>query len=189
MADNSILEPVKLYNQQFKDKFNENCEKYFDELVEKSGINIEENRQNAQRISNAVDEVTNTAGKAGRALNNASKAAMARTARNAAKRKGKSFIARNIFKGASFLSKIGIISSIIGVIVFILMIIGALSFFMNMPGMVIDGIKEWADDAWSTVMGYVVGKDYVSQKQVDNLATQMYNLRSRFGILGTCIYI
>ena len=49
MADNSILEPVKLYNQQFKDKFNENCEKYFDELVEKSGINIEENRQNVKK--------------------------------------------------------------------------------------------------------------------------------------------
>ncbi len=44
MTDNSILEPVKLYNNEFKDKFNDNCEKFFDDLVKKSGIDINENR-------------------------------------------------------------------------------------------------------------------------------------------------
>lgn len=44
MADNSIFEPRKLYESEFKEKFKENASTYFDELVEKSGVDKENNK-------------------------------------------------------------------------------------------------------------------------------------------------
>ena len=61
--DEGLLEPAKYYREQLKDKFKNETEKYFDELVKKSGLNIEENRklikeydelyQDSQKLSNA----------------------------------------------------------------------------------------------------------------------------------------
>ena len=61
--DQGLLAPAKYYREQLKDKFKNETEKYFDELVKKSGLNIEENRklikeydelyQDSQKLSNA----------------------------------------------------------------------------------------------------------------------------------------
>lgn len=60
--DEGLLEPAKYYREQLKDKFKNETEKYFDELVKKSGLNMEENRklikeydelyQDSQKLSN-----------------------------------------------------------------------------------------------------------------------------------------
>ena len=44
MEDNSIFEPRKLYENQFKSDFEKNADEYFESLVQKSGVNVEENR-------------------------------------------------------------------------------------------------------------------------------------------------
>ena len=40
MTDDSILEPLDKYNNLLKKLHHENSEKYFDDLVKKSGINV-----------------------------------------------------------------------------------------------------------------------------------------------------
>ena len=44
-AGDSILEPLTAYKTQFESAFRRNCEEYFDGLVEKSGIDLVENRR------------------------------------------------------------------------------------------------------------------------------------------------
>lgn len=44
MKDESILEPVDAYNNKLKDLHHQNVTNYFDELVKKSGIKVEENK-------------------------------------------------------------------------------------------------------------------------------------------------
>ena len=147
------------------------------------------NRQTAQNIVDGADRISDRAERTGRTLNNASRVAAANAAKNAASKSKKAFLGKTKLKALSFIAKFGIVGTIIGIIVFILMIIGALSFFMNMPGMVIDGIKDWIDDISTEIKGYVLGKDIVDEKKVKQLATNLYNLRNRFGILGICINI
>jgi hypothetical protein len=56
LADNSILEPCDLYNKEFKDKFNQNVEKYFDELVKKSMTDVEKNRTHVKAYNKLISE-------------------------------------------------------------------------------------------------------------------------------------
>lgn len=56
MADNSILEPCDLYNKEFKDKFNQNVEKYFDELVKKTKTDVEKNRTHVKAYNKLISE-------------------------------------------------------------------------------------------------------------------------------------
>ena len=54
MADDSILEPIDKYNSLFKNLHHENSEKYFDDLVKKSGINVEENKYTVKKYKNEL---------------------------------------------------------------------------------------------------------------------------------------
>ena len=45
MEDDILLEPLKAYKSVYKDAVNEEAGKFFDELVEKSKIDVEANRQ------------------------------------------------------------------------------------------------------------------------------------------------
>ena len=56
MTDNSILEPRKLYENQFKDKFKENAEEYFDNLVKESKINVDENRELVKKYKSCKND-------------------------------------------------------------------------------------------------------------------------------------
>ena len=49
MAD-EILEPLKAYNSLYKEQFNENATNYFDELVQRSQIDVEANRKTIREI-------------------------------------------------------------------------------------------------------------------------------------------
>ena len=46
-----FLSPIDYYNNELKDKHKQNVEKYFDDLVKKSGIKIEENKQTIKTIN------------------------------------------------------------------------------------------------------------------------------------------
>lgn len=54
--------------------------------------------------------------------------------------------------------------------IFFVAIVGMLSFFINMPGSVMHYLKEWADEVWTELYGYVKGKDIVSNKEINSLA-------------------
>lgn len=46
MNQTDLLEPSKLYRLELKDKHHERVEKFFDELVKKSGIDVSANQTN-----------------------------------------------------------------------------------------------------------------------------------------------
>ena len=46
--DDALLEPIKYYEGELKERFSEDADRYFDELVKKSGIDAEENRASAK---------------------------------------------------------------------------------------------------------------------------------------------
>ncbi len=54
MAD-AIDEPIDLYTNQFKEKFRENCEQYFDELCKKSNISVDENKQLVKKYEDSLN--------------------------------------------------------------------------------------------------------------------------------------
>ena len=70
--DDRILEPEKAYREYYKQRFNDNAEEYFQELVRKSGINVEENRETAKKARQAKE-------KANKSLANLSKKKALRT--------------------------------------------------------------------------------------------------------------
>lgn len=49
-----ILEPLSLYKKRFKKEFHDNAEAYFDELVEKSKMNVEENRKTVKEYKHTL---------------------------------------------------------------------------------------------------------------------------------------
>ena len=51
MQDESILEPIKMYSSQFKEAHNQNTIEYFEKLVLKSGIDVEEQREAVKRYN------------------------------------------------------------------------------------------------------------------------------------------
>ena len=57
MQDNSLLEPLELYNSKLKDLHNQNTTDYFDELVKLSGINPEENKKTVQEYKTKLAEI------------------------------------------------------------------------------------------------------------------------------------
>ena len=54
MADDSILEPIDKYNNLFKNLHHENSEKYFDDLVKKSGISVDENKGTVKKYNSEL---------------------------------------------------------------------------------------------------------------------------------------
>ncbi len=50
--DNELLNPISYYNSSLKNVHNENVIKMFDDLVKKSGVNVEENRNTIKEIKN-----------------------------------------------------------------------------------------------------------------------------------------
>ena len=63
MSD-TILEFPQSYHTVYKDKFNENATRLFDSLVVASGVNVDENRRNANKYRAAQKEVDNLSKKA-----------------------------------------------------------------------------------------------------------------------------
>ena len=59
MSDNSILEPIDLYNRQFKEKFEKNTLDYFDKLVKESNVDVEKNKACVKKYKAAVNECNN----------------------------------------------------------------------------------------------------------------------------------
>lgn len=54
-----IHEPLAQYKNKFKDKHNQNVEEFFNELVEKSKVNVEENRDTVKQIKKTELEIAN----------------------------------------------------------------------------------------------------------------------------------
>lgn len=54
MTDDSILEPLDKYNNLLKKLHHENSEKYFDDLVKKSGINVLENKTTVKKYQSEL---------------------------------------------------------------------------------------------------------------------------------------
>jgi len=106
----------------------------------------------------------NTARMLGRGLNT--------TARTAAK--GVRGTYRGVAKVFSSMRKIGFVLSFIGVFLFIFLVVGALSFIINMPGMVLDKLKIEANNYWDAVYGYINkninGMDLPGDKEIKDLA-------------------
>lgn len=63
---NHVYEPINEYRSLYKNLHQENTTRYFDELVQKSNINVEENRQTIQKINkkqNSIDKLNKSLGK------------------------------------------------------------------------------------------------------------------------------
>ena len=56
MEDDILLEPLKAYKSVYKDAVNEEAGKFFDELVEKSKIDVEANRQTIKQYKKTLKE-------------------------------------------------------------------------------------------------------------------------------------
>ena len=59
MQDNTVYDPLKNFKNIYKDLHNENTINYFDELVEKANINIDENQTTVKKINNLKNNRTN----------------------------------------------------------------------------------------------------------------------------------
>ena len=57
MTDDLILEPLDKYNNLLKKLHHENSEKYFDDLVKKSGINVLENKTTVKKYQSELREI------------------------------------------------------------------------------------------------------------------------------------
>ena len=53
-----LIEPLKYYNEVLKDSHRKNVDDFFNELVKKSNVNVEENRQTVKQYKNKLDEIT-----------------------------------------------------------------------------------------------------------------------------------
>lgn len=56
MQDDSILEPLKMFNTKFKQAQHENSEKYFDDLVKKSNVNANANRDTIKKYKKELEQ-------------------------------------------------------------------------------------------------------------------------------------
>jgi len=57
MADNYMYEPVELYNLEYKNAVHQNAIDYFDNLVNKSNVNVEENRNVVKKYKQAYKKL------------------------------------------------------------------------------------------------------------------------------------
>lgn len=55
--DNNIYEPLKLFDSRYRDKHSDTIDKHLDELVKKSGVNIDENQKTIKDIEHKSGEV------------------------------------------------------------------------------------------------------------------------------------
>lgn len=56
--DDKVLEPLKYYKGQGKQEHRDNIESYFNALVEKSGVNVEENQQTMEKWKKEQEEIS-----------------------------------------------------------------------------------------------------------------------------------
>ncbi|MDE6790720.1 MAG: hypothetical protein K2J61_03255 [Clostridia bacterium] len=63
MNDDRLLEPVKAYNEFYEREFDANARDYFNDLVEKSGIDVEQNRDTVKKYRAATTMANETARK------------------------------------------------------------------------------------------------------------------------------
>lgn len=56
MKDDSILEPLKMFNSKFKQFQHENGEKYFEKLVKESKIDVNANRETIKKYKNEFEQ-------------------------------------------------------------------------------------------------------------------------------------
>lgn len=145
------------------------------EATRQAIIEKNSNQDIARKTIDTADKLKQGTGEITRTINDGSKLLASKAVQNSAK-KGMSLLGKTKFKGLSFVAKLGCIGSIVWVLVFLLMIIGALSFIMNMPAMVIDNMKDWMNDTWSMLRGYIVGQDKQSDTKVEKLATDLHAL-------------
>ena len=52
-----LIEPLKYYESQGREEHAQNCSDYYDLLLEKSGVNVEENRNTVQKYNAAQDKI------------------------------------------------------------------------------------------------------------------------------------
>ena len=55
-ADDSLLEPLTAYKTKYQEAFQANCKEYFDGLIEKSGIDLAQNRQTVSKYDAKMRE-------------------------------------------------------------------------------------------------------------------------------------
>ena len=79
--------------------------------------------------------------------------------------------------GKKLLLKLGLIGTLALVLIVILICVGILGFFMNIPGVVLDKLTKFGEDIWEYIEGYanevVYGKDMPTDKQVEELAVYL----------------
>lgn len=56
MKDDSILEPLKMFNSQFKQAQHDNASKYFDDLVLKSKVDVNLNRETVKKYNSEIEQ-------------------------------------------------------------------------------------------------------------------------------------
>ena len=57
MAEDALLEPIKAYNSIYKQAVNDEANRYFDELVTKASVNVEENRATIKKLKQKQNEL------------------------------------------------------------------------------------------------------------------------------------
>lgn len=57
MGDFSVLEPFRLYDMEYRTKFAENSDKYFEEMVKESGVDVDANRKTVREIDVLKDDL------------------------------------------------------------------------------------------------------------------------------------
>jgi len=58
-ADDALLEPLNGYNNKYKNEFVQNAYKYFDELIQNAGVDVEANRRTIADIKLKNEEIAN----------------------------------------------------------------------------------------------------------------------------------
>ena len=64
--DDLIYEPLKFYETDARQKHHDNAMEYFDKLVERSGMNVEENRETVKKYNEELEEINNLKKKIGK---------------------------------------------------------------------------------------------------------------------------
>ena len=57
MGNLSMLEPYRLYDLEYRTKFAENSDKYFEEMVKESAVDVEANRKTVREIDVLKDDL------------------------------------------------------------------------------------------------------------------------------------
>ncbi len=112
----------------------------------------------SNRIASGARRASRIAGGAGKKIGGAAK-----TLRTAMK-------AKKVFALGSLLAAGGII------VIILILLIGLISFIMNMPGMVRDKIVDMWDTFWQEAKGLIVGQDQPSPTMIKNMAEYLESM-------------